>query len=177
MEKSSSEIVGQVNVRAATFWRVLYQVYNMTKEVPNAFPSGKLLLEENKNKIDKEDEMILSMILEMNMGCSARANFLTDDQDLLAKATLKVIRAFTEFPSLYSKILACYSITVIGSAYMGIMSEQKESAMIKRSREIVDTSKLFHEISKTIVGLDVMPTTIISSDGRDQYMCFSVTTI
>lgn len=161
-----SEKLGEISFRAAAFWRLLYNVFTMTKNKREVFLPEFPSAEPNWDDIEDVNRMLYSMIIDMNGGTNARATFLTNDAHLLASAVLKVVRAFEDAPEIHLKIMTCW----MGSVILCEINDR----IAERVDEVRNLSKQFYELSKKTKGVDVVPNASLRVDGPNDWLTFSV---
>jgi hypothetical protein len=148
----STPVLEESTFRAAAFWRLLYQVWQLTnKNCPEAFPVGSLKDQTWDKPVPKHVEILLAMVLEMNTGSSARATFLTYDEAILADGTMMVIRAFSGMPTLFPKLKTLFMASSVGSTLLGTLNGKA----LSRSDEMLGLAEEFYNISRNIKGKGV----------------------
>jgi hypothetical protein len=166
MEPDTKVVLSQCTFRAAAFWRLLHQVWSLTKNYcPEAFPIGSLV-DRDWDKEPKHIETLVSMIFEMNCGTSARCGFLTIDEDVLADAVIMVVRAFTSMPELLPKLETLFLITKAGSSFVGPKGLMN-SYIKTRLEEMMNLAKDFYTMANVIENKDVRVLAKLTNDLPD----------
>jgi hypothetical protein len=150
-------VLAECTFRAAAFWRLLYQVWQLTeKNCPDALPIGSLKDRDWNEKVPDHVRTLVAMLFEMNAGVSARSEFLTYDEDILANAVMMVVQAFSLMPELMPKLETLYILTSAGSALFGpdVLNQRSKA----RTEEMINLAKEFHKMSKAIKGKFVTTT-------------------
>ena len=176
MDFEPKEVLGECTFRAAAFWRVLYQVWQLTdKNCPSAFPVGSIDQRDWGTECPEHVETLVAMIFEMKSGVSARAAFLTYDEAILADAVLMVVHAFSLMPELLPKLETMLLITKVGSALLG--SEILDQRARTRTEEMLELAREFRRLSKVIEDNNLTVTSkIVHGQLPDQniYLTFTV---
>lgn len=166
MDFEPKQVLGECSFRAAAFWRVLYQVWQLTdKNCPSAFPIGSLDQRDWGTKCPEHVETLVAMIFEMKSGVSARAAFLTFDEEILADAVAMVVHAFSFMPELLQKLE-----NMLGS---GVLDQRTKS----RKDEMLELSREFRRLSKVIEGNNVTVSSKISHGqlpDQNIYLTFTI---
>jgi len=158
----------QYHFRAAAFWRVVANVYTMTKKNPEVFLGSRI---EDDVWDNPEDQVLVNIIYDIGR-FGAKNRFPTNDEEVLAKATAKVIRAFVLYPELYGKIAMCCPMQAASLAMMGNMSQEKMNAANRRAEEVRDLSKMFREIG--LSGDTLALSATISQAQENEYLSISI---
>jgi len=154
MDFETRQVLGECTFRAAAFWRLLYQVWQLTdKNCPSAFPVGSIDQRDWNTKCPEHVETLVAMIFEMKSGVSARAAFLTHDEAILADAVLMVVQAFSHMPQLLPKLETMLLMTTVGSALVG--SQILDQRARSRTEEMLELAREFRRLSKVIENNDV----------------------
>lgn len=160
MDLEQKQVLGECTFRAAAFWRLLYQVWFLTKKnCPEAFPIGNLagLGGRDWENVQAHLKTLAYMIYEMNAGASARAEFLTSDETVLADATAMLVRAFSAMPELYNKL---HMLFVLYSASSALGDADDDEPFIRRytvnrTEEMMRLADEFNKLSKSIADKQV----------------------
>jgi len=138
------EMIGNivVFVRVPAFWRLLHSVYTMSKGDPDVF-FGEINGVEVVD--DPVDQHLLSMIMDMNTGTSARAMLWTEDLVVVAGMMRKVLRAYEKMPEIHGKINTCWAAQTVGN--MINQSICGGAKALERADEVRLLSKSFYELS------------------------------
>lgn len=155
----TKQVVGECTFRAAAFWRLLHQVWFLTKKnCPEAFPIGNLggIGGRDWENSPAHLKTLAYMIYEMNAGASARAEFLTSDETVLADATAMLVRAFSAMPELYNKLHMLFVLYSVGS----LVDEDDEGPVRRRytanrTEEMMSLALEFNKLSKLIADKEV----------------------
>jgi hypothetical protein len=173
----SKQVLGECTFRAAAFWRLLHQVWLITKKnCPEAFPIGHLGVENYNNK-PAHIQNLLYMIFEMNAGASARAEFLTSDEVVLADATAMLVRAFTAMPELFNKL---HMLFVLYSASSALVDDDDDGPIRRRytpnrTEEMMKLAGEFNKLSKAIEGKEVKQSAkmVLDEPSQNVYLTLS----
>lgn len=175
MEPNTKDALSQCTFRAAAFWRLLHQVWSLTKNYcPEAFPIGSLG-DKDWTKEPKHIETLVSMIFEMNCGTSARCGFLTIDEDVLADSVIMVVRSFTSMPELLPKLETLFLATKVGNEILGpngLMNSYTKT----RLEEMMNLARDFYTMANAIENKDVRVMAKLSNNIPDKnfYLQLSV---
>ena len=152
----SKQVLGECTFRAAAFWRLLHQVWFITKKnCPEAFPIGKFGVRDWDNE-PAHVQTLAYMIFEMNAGESARAEFLTSDEVVLADATAMLVRAFTAMPELFNKLHMLFVLYSVGSLVdVDDDGPIRRRYTANRTEEMMKLAGEFNKLSKAIEGKEV----------------------
>jgi hypothetical protein len=167
---SEVSVLGGLEVRSAAFQRLVHTAWSMTKGKRDAFPIDL----ESKVQLDKADEVLAIMIMEINASGSANACFSCTDDSVIANAAMKLLRAYINAPEIHSKIATCYLAVTVGSAITGTFDDREMAPMNRRSKEVLDVSKMFYDLSKQVSGKEVVPSATVRNTGRDDWLTFTV---
>lgn len=159
MDLEQKPVLGECTFRAAAFWRLLYQVWFLTKKnCPEAFPIGNLagLGGRDWENAPAHLNTLAYMIYEMNAGASARAEFLTSDETVLADATAMLVRSFSAMPELYNKL---HMLFVLYSASSLVEADDdgpvRRRYTVNRTEEMMRLAEEFNKLSKLIADKEV----------------------
>jgi len=150
----TKQVLGESTFRAAAFWRLLYQVWLLTKNnCPEAFSIGRLGDRDWENEPAHLRTMAY-MIIEMNAGTSARSAFLTFDEAILADAAAMLVRAFSRMPELYNKL---HMLFIRSSDDSALFSEPTymRTYTLNRKEEMMGLAAEFNILSKAIEDKEV----------------------
>jgi hypothetical protein len=106
-----------------------------------------------KSAIEKEGIDFYVFVYPNNYGILSE--FPTKDANSLSNEIMKIIRCYIATPEIYKKIDLCYKIQNVGSEiYSNIKT--KEIGMNIRAQEMKDLNLALYNISKKIVGQEVV---------------------
>ena len=155
MDPDTRDVLSQCTFRAAAFWRLLYQVWKLTKiHCPEAFPVGSLC-DRNIEEDPKHIETLVSMIFEMNCGTAARSG--------LADAVILVVRAFTAMPELLPTLQTQMNTTTI----FGPATDWKSKYAFSRTEEMMNLARDFYTMANTIENKEVRVKATLINDHPD----------
>ena len=119
---------------------------------------------------DPADQNLISMIVDMNTGTSARAMLLTEDPVVIARMMRKVLRAYEKMPEIHDKINTCWAAQTVGNIINPSICGGAKA--LERSEEMRLLSKSFYELSlhtKGREGLSLEGTLTQASDSDSNW--------